>query len=481
MKKWIALPIFWALIGLMVSNAAPTEVPFYQGTFAQMQEEARLGRVPYMVYFYVTDCEPCKKMRTQSLSHVPTGTYASQYYLNYQVDGLDFLAGIDIAKRYNVQSYPTTLIFGPDGNIRKRLEGFTTGQDLFRNLVSARENTDREVADAVAVNRNPAVSAPTESYRTMGEGLNSSPPITRGDASSNNWGSTDRTNDNTFGSNDAGKLFRGRNLDGSFRSSANTGTTDANYPYGKPREIFADYNPLAPQTQRQQDTYANNRSSASTQNSSAAAQEFNNPFAPQTPVRNTGNTGNNGSFQQNNFAPSGSRDGSFLDPVEVTYAGQSGLPDYVWQNGRQVQRYSLPADTELYMGADGQWYVAEMVDMSSTSRRMRGADMPEVEQPVTRLGAVPGFGDYAPAKIKKETYGLVINEFDAMGNLREAHKKFQEENPSIPTWVFAEKRGGAITYVLAMGAFSSPESASVDAMGRGIPDDNIHIIQLDIL
>ena len=99
MKKTISLPIIWALILLGFAQANPTDLPFFTGSMSQLQEQARQSRVPYMVYFYVLECEPCRKMQKESFNHEPLIRYAEQNYMLARVDGLDFLAGIDIAKQ----------------------------------------------------------------------------------------------------------------------------------------------------------------------------------------------------------------------------------------------------------------------------------------------------------------------------------------------------------------------------------------------
>ncbi|MFK7973150.1 MAG: thioredoxin family protein [Bacteroidia bacterium] len=481
MKKTIALPILWVCLILTVVQAKTTDLPFYNGSMSQLQEQARLSRVPYMVYFYVLECEPCRKMQKESFNHEPLQRYMEAKYMAYRVDGLDFLSGIDIAKKYGVKSYPTTLIFGPDGEIRKRTEGFISGPELTKDLMQARRSADRDVSSQVLASR----SAPT----TQSNSRTAPPANTANRSSSSNGGSalpgwaTSRSsngNDNLFSSSLPTSDTRG-----------NASNSGSNQPAVDKRGYvseYLDYKSNQPASNPGDSYYSSDRNrpayntgsnyqSGSSRGNTGSANSGNNPgyVNPYAPPQYGGNSNNNQQYSNNQSQ--NDPNGSFLDPVDVAAVNQGGLPDYVWNGDQWVTRNSLPAGAQLYLGADGDWHVSNTTSDGS-NMRTRGADAPASDVPVETFASVPGLAAYAPKQLQSESFGLLVGEYDAITNVKAGLDEFKAQNPGIPVWVYAERKGTNTIYKLAMGVYSSPDAATTDAMARGADWDEIRVVQL---
>jgi thiol-disulfide isomerase/thioredoxin len=456
MKKILLLPIIWAFVCSFSAQAKVSDLAFFQGSMSQLQEMARQSRVPYMVYFYVLECDPCRKMQKESFNNEQLIRYAEDNYLLYRVDGLDFLSGIDIAKKYGVRSYPTTIIFGPDGDVRKREEGFISGAELTRMLMKHQKPGDRRPDSRVVVTTN-NVSQPSTLPKNT-------PP-----ASS----TTSSTVPDWVGVNNNGSLYN-TSLPESNSWSSNTTNGQLSQGGVDKRDYVNEYLNYRSNNSGSTMTYDAWRSQrGNTRGSSESAisgnSDFDNPYS-------NNQYGESSQSTDNSFPATTSDDGSFLARVDMAQAGQGGLPDYVWDGNRQVARSTLSASTQLYFGADGQWHVSRTTTAEGSAMRMRGASP---EQPTETIYAVPGFGDYAPKKLKSETFGLLISEFDAIVAAKEGLQAFEAENPGIPVWVFAERKGSSTIYKMAMGVYSTPDAASTDAMARGADWDDIRIVQLN--
>lgn len=473
MKKIIALPIIWAFVFLSFAQANPTDLPFYNGSMNQLQEQARQSRVPYVVYFYVLECEPCRKMQKETFNHDPLIKYVEQHYMAYRVDGLDFLSGIDIAKQYGVRSYPTTIIFGPDGDVRKRMEGYISGTEMTKSLMSSVRSGDRNNFNKIASSNSFGNTSTNTSARNM-------PPAganptyntsTNTNSSLPSWASS-TGNKTTLYADPLTESGTGRGQSNN-AASTNTGTDKrdfvSEYLNYRANQVTGDDNGYSKTNTYNNTQSAYNNTANYTGNSNPG---YVNPYAPQQPV-STNNTNTAAGTTRSQNDP-----GSFLDPVNQASANQGGLPDYVWNGDQWVSRGSLPADAQLYLGADGQWHVAQA---DGSNMRTRGVDAaaPGSEVPVETIHVVPGFGSVSPKLLKSETYGLLVGEYDAITAAKEGLTQFKGANPGIPVWVYAERKGTSTVYKLAMGAYSTPDAATTDAMARGAQWEEIRVVQLN--
>ncbi|MEM6261942.1 MAG: thioredoxin fold domain-containing protein [Bacteroidota bacterium] len=155
------------------------DFPFFQGSLNQLKEQAKNSQTPYMIYFYLQDCESCTRMSKETFNYQPLQQYVDRNYLAFKVNALDLRNGIDIAESYNIKQYPSVLIIGPDEVIRDRIPGFISGAGLQAKLNQAHKATDQPVG-SVALTNNFAPSVTTTPPATS-RGVDATPgqkPVT---------------------------------------------------------------------------------------------------------------------------------------------------------------------------------------------------------------------------------------------------------------------------------------------------------------
>ena len=87
---------------------------------------------------YADWCGPCKYMDANVFSKEPVAMKFNTRFVNFKVDAEDF-DGFNVARKYNVRSYPTYLFLKPDGEVLYRLEGVYTVEGMLEEAKFAEE------------------------------------------------------------------------------------------------------------------------------------------------------------------------------------------------------------------------------------------------------------------------------------------------------------------------------------------------------
>lgn len=524
---------FLILIALGLSQVQAQKVNFFTNSLAQLENQVKQSRTPYFLYFKVQDCDACSKMQKETFTYAPLANYVANSYMGLQVNGLDFSEGIDIATRYNVKKYPTTMILGPDGQVRERVEGYIDGPMMLTLLQKAVRPSDRDLAnrnlntysppssrgadmrtgentrdgyddrfgDRDIANRNPFDDRPNPSYA-------SEPNI----VNSNNNNGTTRSDDYNFGvdkrdylndyfnnrsddnlkaksagttrggSSSSSYVDRG-DLNSSFyddrsRSAYNDATERGDYVYQKPKE-----KPVTTiQDRYANDSYLDDRNRDPDY---VREQRYNNTDDRYAGVRRGGDD----------------EGGSFLDPIEDDRSDQRYRGDDNYRGGNTYVDPSqpvtasdldnLPDGTILKRGPDGKWYVYNEYRGGSgdpeqatrgggesmrTSNRGNAAPMlNNTSKTITK--SVPGFATYSPKDLTQNTFGLVIGTYISMSDLQGAIQEFMEHN-NARLWVYSEKLGTTHFFKLAMGEYQGEQQAVSDALHMGASWEDIEVINL---
>lgn len=122
--------IFLTLIVLFVaaSGFAQTEtasaagIQFETGTWAEILAKAKQQNKYVFVDAFTTWCGPCKWMDKNVFPTAEAGDYFNKNFVNAKID-MEKGEGLEIAKTYSVQAYPTYLYVDGDGNLVHRVVG----------------------------------------------------------------------------------------------------------------------------------------------------------------------------------------------------------------------------------------------------------------------------------------------------------------------------------------------------------------------
>jgi thiol-disulfide isomerase/thioredoxin len=120
--------VFSVLLAFIVSfvsaqTAESTEgINFEKGTWSEVLAKAKKENKYVFVDAFTTWCGPCKWMEKNVFPQAEVGTFFNKNFVNAKID-MEKGEGIDLAKKYNVNVYPTYLYVNGDGELVHRLVG----------------------------------------------------------------------------------------------------------------------------------------------------------------------------------------------------------------------------------------------------------------------------------------------------------------------------------------------------------------------
>jgi thiol-disulfide isomerase/thioredoxin len=118
MKKQLIIisALFFSMLGFSQG------IEFEHGTWTEVLEKAKQTSKPIFIDVYTSWCGPCKKMSKDIFPLAEVGKVYNANFVCYQIDA-EKGDGIEIAKKYEVKSYPTYLFIKSDGTIFSRAIG----------------------------------------------------------------------------------------------------------------------------------------------------------------------------------------------------------------------------------------------------------------------------------------------------------------------------------------------------------------------
>lgn len=127
MKKF-----FWLLvlsISLTGVNLSAQGIEFFKGTWKEALSESSKSGKPIFVDAYTVWCGPCKWMAANVFTNEEVGTYFNQNFINYKYD-MEKGEGVNFSRQYQIQYYPTLLFIDKSGNVKHRVVGAKSVEDL---------------------------------------------------------------------------------------------------------------------------------------------------------------------------------------------------------------------------------------------------------------------------------------------------------------------------------------------------------------
>lgn len=117
----------------------PTGIKFFTGSWKDVLAEAKRQKKPVFVDIFTTWCGPCKLMAKQAFPDTKVGEKFNTNFISYQIDA-EKGEGVQVAKKYAVNAYPTTLYVSADGDLIHRSIGYSGIKEMMAEADKAIES-----------------------------------------------------------------------------------------------------------------------------------------------------------------------------------------------------------------------------------------------------------------------------------------------------------------------------------------------------
>ena len=125
MKKLILITV--AI--LCTSTVFSQGIQFEHGTLAEAFEKAKKENKWVFVDTYTEWCGPCKALSKRVFPQKKVGDYFNLHFVNIKLDA-EKGEGIEFAKKYNINAYPTLLFLKPNGDVMYTTKGAVSADVL---------------------------------------------------------------------------------------------------------------------------------------------------------------------------------------------------------------------------------------------------------------------------------------------------------------------------------------------------------------
>jgi len=130
--KYFVVVLF--CIAVCVTTAADLAVKFTPvDTWQQALDQAKAENRYLFVDAYTDWCHWCKVMDKETFTSAEVGALMNDKFMSIKVE-MESGWGIDLAMKYGVRSFPTFLIFAPDGKLVQRVAGYQPPADFITTL-----------------------------------------------------------------------------------------------------------------------------------------------------------------------------------------------------------------------------------------------------------------------------------------------------------------------------------------------------------
>src|SRR5674476_369222 len=125
MKKQLLIisVLFFSVLGFSQG------IEFEHGSWKEVLEKAKQTSKPIFIDVYTSWCGPCKKMSKDIFPLAEVGKVYNANFVCYQIDA-EKGEGIEIAKKYEVRSFPTYLFIKADGRLFYNAVGSMEAKDF---------------------------------------------------------------------------------------------------------------------------------------------------------------------------------------------------------------------------------------------------------------------------------------------------------------------------------------------------------------
>ncbi|SFT12683.1 Thioredoxin [Zhouia amylolytica] len=128
MKRNVLMII--ALVSFAVFSSAAQGIEFQHISLKEALKKANSENKLVFIDFYTTWCAPCKAMAKNVFTLPEVGKVYNKEYINIKLDAEK--EGLEAAKKYKVNSYPTYIYLNPNGNLVYKESGARMADDFIK-------------------------------------------------------------------------------------------------------------------------------------------------------------------------------------------------------------------------------------------------------------------------------------------------------------------------------------------------------------
>lgn len=125
------LAIMAVVLLVSVMAQAKEGIHFIEGSWADVQAEAKKQNKPIFMDAYAAWCGPCRLMAHTVFRDKKVGEFYNKNFINYKLD-MEKGEAVALAKEFDIKYYPTYLYFTPDGKIVHRELGKMTEDEFIK-------------------------------------------------------------------------------------------------------------------------------------------------------------------------------------------------------------------------------------------------------------------------------------------------------------------------------------------------------------
>ena len=104
-------------------------IVFFEGTWEEALQKAKAEKKLIFLDAYASWCGPCKMMKRRTFSDPKVGEQFNKYFISVAID-MEQGEGPELARKFQVDSYPTLIFLQPDGKLITKAIGYHSPEEL---------------------------------------------------------------------------------------------------------------------------------------------------------------------------------------------------------------------------------------------------------------------------------------------------------------------------------------------------------------
>ena len=139
----IPLTSFNNAVNYFNSKSNAQEITFIENSWKEALKQAKLKNKLVFVDAYASWCGPCKMLKFSTFRNAKAAAFYNANFINVSID-MEKGDGPFLASDWQIQAYPTLMIFDPDGKPVLGTVGFISAKNLIRLGTAALVKVDRK-------------------------------------------------------------------------------------------------------------------------------------------------------------------------------------------------------------------------------------------------------------------------------------------------------------------------------------------------